>query len=129
MRRRGSFGDQPGSLKSPSIPKGILITTAFMRRTTAIALFIGTAALAACASTAHTEGTGEYVDDTVITPKVKTAVPNAPSLKSAEIKVEAFKGEVQLSGFVKSQADIDQATALARNVEGVKSVANDMQLK
>lgn len=99
------------------------------RRTAAVALFVGTAALAACASTARTEGTGEYVDDTVITTKVKAAVLNAPNLKSAEINVETFKGKVQLSGFVKSQADIDQAVALARNVEGVKSVANDMRLK
>ena len=57
-----------------------------------------------CASTAKQEGTGEYVDDTVITGKVKAAIFNEPTLKSAEINVETFKGVVQLSGFVSSQA-------------------------
>ena len=58
-----------------------------------------------CASTAKTEGTGEYVDDTVITTKVKAAIFNEPTLKSAEINVETFKGVVQLSGFVSSRDD------------------------
>ena len=82
-----------------------------------------------CASTPTQEGTGEYVDDTVITTKVKAAVFGEPSLKSAEINVETFKGVVQLSGFVSSQADINKAVAVARSVQGVKSVKNDMRLK
>jgi len=82
-----------------------------------------------CASTAKQEGTGEYVDDTVITAKVKAAVFNEPSLKSAEINVETFKGVVQLSGFVNSQADINKAIEVARGVAGVTSVKNDMRLK
>jgi osmotically-inducible protein OsmY len=82
-----------------------------------------------CASTAKQEGTGEYVDDTVITGKVKTAIFNEPSLKSAEINVETFKGVVQLSGFVSSPANETTAVAVARNVGGVKSVKNDMRLK
>jgi osmotically-inducible protein OsmY len=82
-----------------------------------------------CASTSTREGTGEYVDDTVITTKVKTAIFNEPSLKSAEINVETFKGVVQLSGFVSSRAAIDKAVAVARGVGGVTSVRNDMQLK
>lgn len=94
-----------------------------------ITLFAAAIALAACASDANTEGTGEYVDDTVITAKVKSAVFGDPSLKSAEINVETFKGEVQLSGFVNSQADIDRAVKLARDVDGVSAVTNDMQLK
>ena len=53
-----------------------------------------------CASTRTQEGTGEYVDDTAITTKVKAAIFNEPTLKSAEINVETFKGVVQLSGFV-----------------------------
>ena len=85
--------------------------------------------LAACASTRTSEGTGEYVDDTVITTKVKAAILNEPTLKSAEINVETFKGRVQLSGFVNSQGDINKATALTRDVKGVTSVANDMRLK
>jgi osmotically-inducible protein OsmY len=104
-------------------------TTTPLRRTAAIALFAGVAMLSACASTKTQEGTGEYVDDTVITTKVKTAILNDASLKSAEINVETFKGRVQLSGFVASQADITHAAALARDVKGVTSVANDMRLK
>ena len=82
-----------------------------------------------CASTAKQEGTGEYVDDTVITTKVKTAILNEPSLKSAEINVETFKGVVQLSGFVSSAANESTALQVARGVGGVKSVKNDMRLK
>ena len=86
-------------------------------------------AVTGCASTAKTEGTGEYVDDTVITTKVKAAIFNDPSLKVAEINVETFKGIVQLSGFVNSSEDINQAVAVARGVGGVTSVKNDMRLK
>ena len=82
-----------------------------------------------CASTSTKEGTGEYVDDSVITTKVKAAIFNEPTLKSAEINVETFKGVVQLSGFVSSQADINKAVQIARSVEGVKSVKNDMRIK
>jgi osmotically-inducible protein OsmY len=82
-----------------------------------------------CASTAKQEGTGEYVDDTVITTKVKAAIFNEPTLKSAEINVETFKGVVQLSGFVTSQAAENKAVEVARGVAGVKSVKNDMRLK
>src|SRR5512134_2017304 len=74
------------------------------------------ASLVGCASTSTQEGTGEYIDDTVITTKVKAAVLNEPSLKSAEINVETFKGVVQLSGFVSSQADIAKAAGIARGV-------------
>jgi len=82
-----------------------------------------------CASTAKKEGTGEYVDDTVITTKVKAAILNEPTLKSAEINVETFKGVVQLSGFVSSAAAENTAVAVTRSVAGVKSVKNDMRLK
>jgi osmotically-inducible protein OsmY len=82
-----------------------------------------------CASTSKQEGTGEYVDDTVITTKVKAAVMNEPTLKSAEINVETFKGVVQLSGFVSSQAAANKAVEVARGVSGVKSVRNDMRMK
>jgi osmotically-inducible protein OsmY len=82
-----------------------------------------------CASTAKQEGTGEYVDDTVITTKVKAAVLNEPTLKSAEINVETFKGVVQLSGFVSSRAAESKAVEVAGGVPGVKSVKNDMRLK
>ena len=82
-----------------------------------------------CASSPKQEGTGEYVDDSVITSKVKAAILNEPGLSSAEINVETFKGVVQLSGFVNSSADINKAVAVARGVGGVKSVKNDMRHK
>ena len=82
-----------------------------------------------CASTSKQEGTGEYIDDTVITAKVKARILDEPGLKSAEINVETFKGVVQMSGFVKSQSDINRAAELARGVRGVTSVKNDMRLK
>jgi osmotically-inducible protein OsmY len=87
------------------------------------------AAFVGCASTATQEGTGEYLDDTWITTKVKTAIFNEPRLNSAEINVETFKGEVQLSGFVSTQEDINQALGIARDVQGVKKVKNDMRIK
>jgi osmotically-inducible protein OsmY len=87
------------------------------------------ATVVGCAGTPKQEGTGEYVDDTVITSKVKTAIFNEPSLKSAEINVETFKGTVQLSGFVTSRANIDTAVGVARGVPGVTSVKNDMRVK
>lgn len=85
--------------------------------------------LLGCAGTPTKEGTGEYIDDTVITTRVKAAIFNEPSLKSSEINVETFKGTVQLTGFVSSRADINKAAELARSVKGVTSVRNDMRLK
>jgi osmotically-inducible protein OsmY len=82
-----------------------------------------------CASTPKHEGTGEYVDDSVITTKVKTAILGEPTLKVAEINVETFKGVVQLSGFVNSKAAAGKAVEVARGVGGVKSVKDDMQIK
>ncbi len=84
---------------------------------------------AGCASTPKHEGTGEYVDDSVITSKIKAQLLNEPGLSSADINVETFKGIVQLSGFASSKADINRAVEIARSVNGVKSVKNAMRLK
>lgn len=94
-----------------------------------IFLALTLATLLGCASTSKHEGTGEYIDDSVITTKVKAAVLNEESLKSAEINVETFKGVVQLSGFVSTQTDINKAVEVARGVKGVTSVKNDMRVK
>ena len=94
-----------------------------------IFLAVMLATVLGCASTSKQESTGEYLDDSVITTKVKTAVFNEPSLKSAEINVETFKGVVQLSGFVSTEADIKKAVEVARSVKGVTSVKNDMRVK
>ena len=82
-----------------------------------------------CASSRTHEGAGQYVDDSVITTKVKSAILGEPGLKVSEINVETFKGVVQLSGFVSSRDDVNSAIRVARAVNGVKSVKNDMQLK
>lgn len=84
---------------------------------------------AGCASTKTQESTGEYIDDTTITTKVKTAIFNEPSLKVAQINVETYRAVVQLSGFVDSRADINRASSVARAVTGVASVKNDLRLK
>jgi hyperosmotically inducible protein len=95
----------------------------------AIVLPLVLMSLIGCASTRSHESTGEYVDDSMLTLKVKTAILGDEALKSAEINVETFKGVVQLSGFVNSQSDISHAVVVAKAVDGVTGVKNDMQLK
>jgi len=87
------------------------------------------AALAACASTRTQSSTGEFVDDSVITTKVKSLLAADNFLKSFQIGVESFKGEVQLSGFVNSQKAVDKAVEITRSVKGVTSVKNDLIVK
>lgn len=82
-----------------------------------------------CAATLPKESAGEYVDDAVITAKVKASILDQPALKAFEIKVETFKGTVYLGGFAASQASMDKAVEVARGVAGVRSVKNNMRLK
>ena len=83
----------------------------------------------ACASSSKQESTGEYVDDSVITTKVKALLAADDFLKSFEIGVETRKGIVQLSGFVDSQKAVNKAVEIARSVGGVKSVKNSLIVK
>ncbi len=99
------------------------------RLLTAVLSFSLLALSVGCASTPTHESAGEYMDDTALTTKVKASIFNEPSLKSSEINVETFKGEVQLSGFVSSQDSVNKAMEVARGVQGVKSVKNDMRVK
>ena len=101
----------------------------FIKYVSALFLAVTLMSVVGCAATSKQEGTGEYIDDSVITTKVKAAILNDATLKVAEINVETFKGVVQLSGFVGTQADIDKGIAVTRAVAGVKSVKNDMRLK
>lgn len=94
-----------------------------------LAVVFGLLSTAACVSTDTQSSTGEYIDDTVITAKVKTAIFNDDNLKSREISVETFKGVVQLSGFVSTRTETLQAGDLARSIEGVTSVQNDIIVK
>jgi osmotically-inducible protein OsmY len=103
-----------------------------MNKFSRISVLVGAVALTAlagCASTQRHESTGQYIDDTAITTSVKAAILNEATLKSTEINVETFKGRVQLSGFVRSQANIDRAVQVAQGIKGVSSVGNDMRLK
>jgi osmotically-inducible protein OsmY len=89
----------------------------------AITAFLG------CAATQTRESTGEYVDDTAITTKVKAAIFSEESLKTMQINVKTFKGVVQLSGFVNSAQSVKKAGEVARSVEHVKEVKNDLIVK
>lgn len=86
-------------------------------------------ALTACSGTPTRESTGQYIDDSVITTKVKAAFVEDKTVNALDIKVVTFKGTVQLSGFANNPQEIDRAVALARNVQGVTSVKNDIRLK
>lgn len=85
--------------------------------------------LSGCVSTPRQESTGEYIDDSLLTTRVKAALVADPTVRAIEVNVETFKGRVQLSGFVSSEAAMDRAVAIARSIPGVASVANDMRLK
>ncbi|PKO49573.1 MAG: transporter, partial [Betaproteobacteria bacterium HGW-Betaproteobacteria-21] len=87
----------------------------------ALMLAFALTSMVGCAATSKQEGTGQYVDDSVITAKVKALIFEDAALKVAEINVETFKGVVQLSGFVSSQAAANKAVEVARSVAGVKS--------
>lgn len=85
--------------------------------------------VAGCASSHKQESTGEYIDDTVLTTKVKAEIFNDPELKVLQINVESFKGVVQLSGFVNSSRASARAVQLSRSVNGVKGVKNSIVVK
>ena len=94
-----------------------------------LVLIIFVTTLVACASTSKQSSTGEYVDDSVITTKVKSMLAADDFVKSFQIGIETYKGVVQLSGFVGSQQAVDKAVEIARSVKGVKSVKNDLIAK
>ena len=101
-------------------------------RSIALAAAIGISApvmLTACGSTPTRESPGQFVDDAAITTKVKSDFVLDKTVDATNIKVETYKGTVQLSGFAKSQAEINKAVQIARNVTGVQSVKNDVLLK
>ena len=86
-------------------------------------------AIAGCASTPVHESAGEYVDDSVITTKIKALIAEDDFLKSFQISVETYQGTVQLSGFVNSQMAVDKAGRIATSVQGVKSIKNNLIVK
>jgi osmotically-inducible protein OsmY len=88
-----------------------------------------TGSLATCAATNNRESTGEYVDDATISTKVRAAILQDPNVKISEIKVTTYRGTTQLSGFVDNQQMIARASEIAKGVNGVKSVKNDLMVK
>ncbi len=91
--------------------------------------FTLTLMLAACAGNAKQASTGEYIDDTVLTSRVKSALLNDPNVSGLSINVETFKGTVQLSGFVKTVAERNLAVKLSRAIPGVRQVKNDILIR
>jgi hyperosmotically inducible periplasmic protein len=79
-----------------------------------------------CAVTSGRESAGEYVDDKTLGTKIKTALTRDPTVKAHQVNVTAFRGAVQLSGFVDSQEQKDRATEIIKNMEGVKELHNDL---
>jgi len=93
-----------------------------------ICFVLMTAFMGYAASEKH-ESTGQYVDDSVITTKVKAAIFKESTLKSFQINVKTYKAVVQLSGFVDSSQSVSKAGEVAQGVEGVESVKNDLIVK
>lgn len=98
-----------------------------------VALFAASLGAAAftggCAATATKESTGEFVDDSSITVKVKAAFVKDPVVKASAVTVETFKGVVQLSGFVNTNEEKAQAGRLVETIKGVTSVKNNIVVK
>jgi osmotically-inducible protein OsmY len=95
----------------------------------ALIMMLTSVAITSCTQTSKLENTPEYVDDPVITAKVKAAIVKEPSLKFAEINVETIKGIVQLSGYVSGLPSISKASEVARRVNGVTLVNNDLRVR
>lgn len=85
--------------------------------------------LTGCSKTATRQSTGELVDDTAITGKVKAELVKDPLVKAMDIKVNTFRGTVQLSGFANSAEEKQRAEELARTIPGVSKVENKIELK
>jgi len=100
-----------------------------MKRLPAFLSALALASVLGCAGTARQESAGEFIDDTWITTRVKTALVRDDLVRATEVNVETFKGAVQLSGFVSSDAAMAQAVRITQGVRGVTSVENDMLIK
>lgn len=102
-----------------------------LRHTTLLllALAVGFPVLTGCAGGPTRASTGEYIDDAALTSRVKTALFRDPDVSGFQVKVETFKGQVQLSGFVDTPEHKDRAERVARTVEGVRSVTNSLIVK
>ena len=100
-----------------------------MRASAIVLGLAATGTLANCSATNNRESTGEYVDDATVSTKVRAAILQDPNVKISEIKVTTYRGVTQLSGFVDNQQMISRAAEVAKGVNGVKSVKNDLHVK
>lgn len=82
-----------------------------------------------CAGTSTSRSTGQYVDDTAITAKVKTALIDDDVVKARQVEVETYQGKVQLSGFVETAVQKERAVQVARSIEGVVSVTDNIAVR
>lgn len=114
-------------INKPSMEQ--IIMKALFKNIPLFVLTLGLIFLVSCSSQPKHESAGEYLDDSVITTRVKAAIVREDTLKVSEINVETYKGIVQLSGFVSSRADQSTAEKVAKGVDGVKSVKNDIHIK
>lgn len=92
-------------------------------------LLLGASLVSGCAGTGQRQSTGEYIDSTALTAKVKSALVADEVVRARDVQVETFRGTVQLSGFVDNQAQRDRATQVARSVQGVREVRNNLIIK
>ena len=114
-------------IKTPSMEQ--LIMKALLKNIPVFLMTVALIFMVSCSSEPKKESAGEYLDDTVITTRVKAAILAEDSLKVSEINVETFKGVVQLSGFVSSSEDRSKAAKVTKDVKGVESVKNDIRIK
>jgi osmotically-inducible protein OsmY len=97
-----------------------------------LCLGLSTAAITAvtgCAGNKNDRSTGQYVDDKSVGMRVRSALGDSPDYKFSDVNVDVFRGTVQLSGFVNSSAQKSKAADIAKGVEGVKDVANNISVK
>jgi hyperosmotically inducible periplasmic protein len=96
---------------------------------TSLSIALSAALLVACAASPAHESTGQYLDDTAITTKVKTELLTAKDVSASDISVETVKGEVHLSGLAQSELEKQRAAEIAGSVSGVRDVRNDIQVR
>jgi|SRR3954453_16489176 osmotically-inducible protein OsmY len=122
-------GRQPTQLKNKDIIMTITKRIAAAVFATSILALTGCTSSGPLVKSEKTETPKQYVGDAMVTSKIKAALVGDPILKAREINVETYQGTVQLSGFVATRDEASKAGTLARSVEGVTSVKNDIRLK
>jgi hypothetical protein len=128
-RRRRRFKGPVTDHFTTNVQRGVTVMKKRNIVVHCLVLLMLIATFAACAATRTQESTGEYIDDSVITTKVKSLLAADDFLKSFQIGVETFQGTVQLSGFVNSQKAVDKAVEIVRSVKGIKSIKNNLIVK